>query len=52
VDGVVEVGLGGEVNGHYFFFVMRGLDPRIHLISKKRSGKEPWRDGWPGQARP
>jgi hypothetical protein len=34
MDGVFEVALGGEVNGHCgglgLSFVMRGLDPRIH----------------------
>jgi len=38
VDRVFEVGLGVEMNGHCgmlsaHWFVMRGLDPRIHLIS-------------------
>ena len=37
VDGVFEIGLGVEVDGHCwmvnFLVVMRGLDPRIHLQS-------------------
>jgi hypothetical protein len=38
MDGVFEVGLAAEVDGHCgmlltHWIVMRGLDPRIHLIS-------------------
>src|SRR5690348_14248304 len=36
-NGVVEIGLAVEMLGHCraFLIVMRGLDPRVHLISKQ-----------------
>jgi len=38
VDGVFEVGLAAEVDGHYGMLsthgiIMRGVDPRAYLIS-------------------
>jgi hypothetical protein len=40
--------MGDEVNASFAQVVMRGLDPRIHLLRKKLLAKA---DGLPGQAR-